>query len=48
MPAYASGGFAVWSAAMLQAWWRMLRSRWRMDWRRFLMYHIASQQIQFL
>ena len=47
-PAYASGGFAVWSAARLQAWWRMLKARRFVDWRCFRMYHIASQQIQFL
>jgi len=60
MPAYAAGGYSVWCAAKVQAWWRMLtgggaaargrrrQGRWNYTLQRFRVYHIASQQIQYV
>mmetsp|Transcript_32216 Transcript_32216/g.37854 ORF Transcript_32216/g.37854 Transcript_32216/m.37854 type:complete len:719 (+) Transcript_32216:56-2212(+) len=45
---FAGGGFAVWCAAKIQAWWRMLKEKWHFTLLRYRMYHIASQQIQFM
>jgi len=48
LPAWAAGGFSVWCASRLASWWRSLRARWRFTLRRFRVYHVAAQQIQFL
>ena len=44
--AYEGAGYMVWCAARVEAWWRIVRTRWFFATLRFRVYHIASQQIQ--
>lgn len=40
-------GYQMWCAQRIQAWWRMLRPRWKYMIMRHSLYHIAAMQIQY-
>ena len=38
--------FRAWAACRMQAWWRMVATRWRYRYNQYTMYHIAASVVQ--